>query len=302
MILKSFANFLAFCFHSTKEGFKVRDQRYPVSPMEVSIPPRKVSRPIGTCSPAKKTQRFPFHQGRFQGKAAHDAGHGFGESFHSTKEGFKAGMGEISMLERRGFHSTKEGFKEPVQGHQLVPSHCVSIPPRKVSRTILCPPNWGEAGLVSIPPRKVSRALDCCGHVAEQLVSIPPRKVSRTHVPASISRKYPRFPFHQGRFQGALNAVRARQCPSFHSTKEGFKDDPLPSKLGGSWTSFHSTKEGFKGPRLLRPCSRATCFHSTKEGFKDSCPCLHFPEVSPVSIPPRKVSRGVECSARPAMS
>ena len=204
VILKSFANFLAFCFHSTKEGFKVRDQRYPVSPMEVSIPPRKVSRPIGTCSPAKKTQRFPFHQGRFQGKAAHDAGHGFGESFHSTKE----------------------GFKEPVQGHQLVPSHCVSIPPRKVSRTILCPPNWGEAGLVSIPPRKVSRALDCCGHVAEQLVSIPPRKVSRTHVPASISRKYPRFPFHQGRFQGALNAVRARQCPSFHSTKEGFKGVP----------------------------------------------------------------------------
>ena len=98
-------------FHSTKEGFKASQPGGAAAPEGVSIPPRKVSRAVAKAD--KKSawrrfhstkegfkvcrlrrgqgmfERFPFHQGRFQGRAAWGRRRRTRPRFHSTKEGFK---------------------------------------------------------------------------------------------------------------------------------------------------------------------------------------------------------------------
>ena len=146
----------ARCFHSTKEGFKgsegldykPEEQAFPFhqgrfqgmeigvssqSRPRVSIPPRKVSRPVQGAQIVQGHivfpfhqgrfqgvhaverygvwQRFPFHQGRFQGRSGTSCRTGRTTvSIPPRKVSREAGTGDAGAAER-GFHSTKEGFK-----------------------------------------------------------------------------------------------------------------------------------------------------------------------------------------------
>ena len=216
-------------------------------PYRVSIPPRKVSRPQGLHQPRDVLAVFPFHQGRFQGERTLS----FcvvSQSFHSTKEGFKVAKiaSKNSKVLVFPFHQGR--FQGPEPGRRRPVPTGVSIPPRKVSRKPPCQRGFPYADSVSIPPRKVSRPL--C------------QKYSR--------RPSLRFPFHQGRFQGERDTRSLESSSCFHSTKEGFKGDGTFQRT--SWRiGFHSTKEGFKArPKTSKKESnRKFPFH---QGRFQGCP------------------------------
>ena len=234
--------------------------------LDVSIPPRKVSRK----DPGQKV-------------------HMEGWSFHSTKEGFKGVRQDAPYKVRNRFHSTKEGFKVcrwirlahrgpqfpfhqgRFQGsfrHALhggvpapFPFHQGRFQGRRSPRSSGWMPSFhstkegfkGPIGRhpmvlsaeVSIPPRKVSRKIGKFAVWHGWRVSIPPRKVSRLRRVAKGIVKYVRF----------------------HSTKEGFKAG-VPRQLchRPDWFPFHQGR--FQGGQWVVFMKEASGFHSTKEGFK----------------------------------
>ena len=212
-------------FHSTKEGFKAGCRSAGTSSCPVSIPPRKVSRDASGFRELRRGA-FPFHQGRFQGgsRSRIVSTH---SCFHSTKEGFKAGGAEqrLRVLEEFPFHQGR--FQGAAASHHQVSPDHVSIPPRKVSRCYsdtAATPRFS----VSIPPRKVSRRLEPI--LAQRLLPcFHSTKEGFKGNPYRYSASSPhRFPFHQGRFQGArLLFPDHLSSTRFHSTKEGFKAVPV---------------------------------------------------------------------------
>ena len=105
-------------------------------------------------------------------------------------------------------------------------------------------------------------------HIVTITVSIPPRKVSRPQVQEPQPLGFLKFPFHQGRFQGGSNSATCRLFPRVFP--------------------FHQGR--FQGCSCRAAFTCARRFHSTKEGFKARCSYRPY-QTSPVSIPPRKVSR-----------
>ena len=99
------------------------------------------------------------------------------------------------------------------------------------------------------------------------------------------------FPFHQGRFQGVSSAEtrasrRSVSIPPrkvsrgiLHKLIQASPDVSIPPRkvsrvrmmvvMSNHLECFHSTKEGFKGLSVWPTLRRSACFHSTKEGFKD---------------------------------
>ena len=164
------------CFHSTKEGFKVaarlkRAVSYNMFPFHQGR-----FQGGGAIAEVTKYLAFPFHQGRFQGRTR-PLGAMTESCFHSTKEGFKAGKNPWTIDWRS-----------------------VSIPPRKVSRSV--------AMACAIPPFPVS---------------IPPRKVSR--LPAAVRNDHHLEGFHSTKegFKERSSSTSSLRPSGFHSTKEGFK-------------------------------------------------------------------------------
>ena len=224
-----------------------------------------------------KQVRFPFHQGRFQGRTASSLSTPQ-PSFHSTKEGFKADEQKVHLREQLGFHSTKEGFKE------------------QSSRTSTKRP------CVSIPPRKVSRAADPTQPDFSQFRFHSTKEGFKVYRQAGTPKYGCGFHSTKEGFKGTKSLADPAASTGFHSTKEGFKGGQRvrgrdgrshvsipPRKVSRVlfegrdaevWQRFHSTKEGFKAGRGGDVRMKALVgFHSTKEGFKES----PLPSIAPSS-------------------
>ena len=230
-------------FHSTKEGFKVRCIPSSSASNQVSIPPRKVSRFRGAAPWLEKLERFPFHQGRFQGSRAGNMTAAC-VRFHSTKEGFKAGPGTGGLeMHRRSFHSTKEGFKVIHQNVVAGCDHCF---------------HSTKEGFKALGQPGDSRAGNSFHSTKEGFKELRRQEQDgRGQV----------FPFHQGRFQGPSASSFGPPAPVSIPPRKVSRDIRA-GIYQNRWRSFHSTKEGFKADSADGSIPFAVCFHSTKEGFK----------------------------------
>ena len=211
---------------------------------------------------------FPFHQGRFQGPPRPSACFGSRRSFHSTKEGFKDHMASgftfcssVFPFHQGRFQGTPRTLR-PSSSPCAFPFHQGRFQGTKgIGGTVR-----GER--VSIPPRKVSRSGSPAATAPATPVSIPPRKVSRLHS-ADLAAGRKTFPFHQGRFQGA---VLFPACASLSSVSIP------PRKVSRGTLKRSSPRRAIKFPfhqgRFQGRDSRCSdfplpfSFHSTKEGFK----------------------------------
>ena len=142
---------------------------------------------------------FPFHQGRFQGVIKRT------DSFCRVPFPFHQGRFQgrciVSAFARFSVFPFHQGrFQGKLDACVLWRCAGVSIPPRKVSRSIAL-------------PRSTSSSI--CFHSTKEGFK------ARTSIAATASS---RFPFHQGRFQGMRLLSLSKVISGFHSTKEGFKD------------------------------------------------------------------------------
>ena len=174
--------------------------------------------------------RFPFHQGRFQGQRRFAAAP-MPSGFHSTKEGFKGSQGTL--------FKSDEGS--------------VSIPPRKVSRSTGRRDSNGKVD-VSIPPRKVSRKLYKLGTRWRWERFHSTKEGFKAYAPHHLESSSSGFHSTKEGFKVVKRDPTQRKKNCFHSTKEGFKGYRSPERYFGV-SGFHSTKEGFKGRRSV--CSQA---------------------------------------------
>ena len=131
---------------------------------------------------------------------------------------FRVSRGFFGQLLSNSLSNPLRKVSREESGNDRGVSRLVSIPLRKVSRTdvscCLITPI-----VVSIPLRKVSRLHVLLEVPPEYFVSIPLRKVSRAVVAVEAVRGLGEFPFHQGRFQGLVDAFSPLQQSRFHSTK-----------------------------------------------------------------------------------
>ena len=146
------------------------------------------------------TQAFPFHQGRFQGRA-----------------GLSPGLGRwrVSIPPRK----VSRGRRRTISSRSF---RAVSIPPRKVSRGG-SPSKPRPTPGVSIPPRKVSREkIDVLGPIAE--ARFHSTKEGFKVCSSGLNSSYQNC-FHSTKegFKGNKIHSQRRKSPCFHSTKEGFK-------------------------------------------------------------------------------
>ena len=120
-------------FPSLKGRFQSSSGRLEApQPFGVSIPQRKVSKTLGLCRWGAH-RPFPSLKGRFQ-RRRRGAEEARTDSFHPSKEGFKAAQLLMAHIDRLGFHPSKEGFKGRSCSSMASAQSPVSIPQRKVSK------------------------------------------------------------------------------------------------------------------------------------------------------------------------
>ena len=102
------------------------------------------------------------------------------------------------------------------------------------------------------------------------------------------------FGFHPSKegFKVPIIRTRPKYIPRFHPSKEGFKGRIAVIMITDLF-GFHPSKEGFKVFSLILWNSKTSGFHPSKEGFKAVEPHGAEQMQFRVSIPLRKVSRGV---------